>query len=395
MLINILMGILTLMALILVSFVLSSSRNNIKWKTVLVGLVGQFVIIFFALKVPIGQFILSKLAFGVQGIINFSSEGLKFVFGDLTGMSVFFVNVLAVIIFTSALISVLYFLKIIPFFINKVGTLLSKVLGCSKVETMSAVANSFLGGNEASLVIKPYIPKLTKSEFFCCMAGGFSSASAGIIAGYSSMPGIQMKYLLLAVFTVPFACLMFAKILEPETEISELQEVEIMRSEDKNIFEAISSGAQSGMQIAIGVAASLVAFVAMVALLNGFLGLFHLSLSQIMGWVFAPVAWLLHIPHSEIATFSSLLGTKTSVNEFVAYTQLSGVIPHLSARTIAISTVVLCNFCNFSVIAIQTAGMKALCPERASEMAQIGLKTLLCGLLATLSTGAIVGMLLI
>lgn len=394
MVMNILLGIVALFLFVGVAFAISTDRKAISWRTVLIGLVGQFAIVTFALKVPIGQVILEKLAFGFQSVINYGLEGITFVFGDLsTKTFIFAVGVLGMIVFTSALISVLYFLKVIPFIINKVGGALAKVIGCSKVETMSAVANSFLGGNEASLVIQPYLPKLTKSEFFCCMAGGFSSASAGILGGYVAM-GIDMKYLLLAVFTVPFACLMFSKILVPETEVSEVKDVEAMKSKDSNIFEAIGSGAQTGGQMAIAVGCSLIAFIGMVALLNGILGIFGLSLSGMLAYVFTPIGLLFNIPANEIMEFGAILGNKTAVNEFVAYTQLSGGMGALSARTVCILSVILCNFCNFSVISIQTAGMSALCPERAGEMAKIGLKTLLCGLLATLSTGAFVSMML-
>ncbi|WP_228636090.1 NupC/NupG family nucleoside CNT transporter [Clostridium perfringens] len=392
--INVFLAILALLALVGVAFALSDNKKRVNWKTVGAGLIGQFVIVLFALKVPIGQIILEKLAFGFQKVIDFGIEGITFVFGSLaTGPMIFAVSVLGMIVFTSALISVLYFLKVIPFIVNTLGGLIAKFLSCSKVEAMSSVANSFLGGNEASLTIKPYLPKLTKSEFFCCMAGGFSSASAGILGGYAAM-GMDMKYLLLAVFTVPFACLMFSKILVPETEESQVKDARAIHSTDSNIFEAIANGSQTGGQLAIAVAASLIAFVGVVALINGFLGIFGTSLAELLSWIFSPIGFLFGIPQGELSTFGQIVGTKTAVNEFVAFSQLSESLKVLSPRTIAILTVILTNFANFSVIAIQTAGVQALCPSRTSEMSKIGLKCLLCGTLATLSTGAMVAMVL-
>ena len=319
-------------------------------------------------------------------------EGVTFVFGDLTSnYFIFAVSVLSLIVFTSALISVLYFLKVIPFFVKVIGTVVAKYMGTGKVETFSTVGNAFLSGTEAPLLIRPYISKLTRSELFTVMCGGFGSASGAILAGYSMM-GIDMKYLLIAVFTVPFSCLMISKVFIPETEESKVTDCEIVESEHDNIFSAIGEGATTGKDLAISVGAMLIAFVGLVAVINGILGLIGTDLNKVLGFLLSPIAYLLNIPANEVQTFSSLIGIKTAVNEFSAYSAMMEVANTLSQRTVVILSVVLCNFANFSVIGIQIGGFSIFAPERKDEVAKMGLKALLVGLLATLSTGAIVGM---
>ena len=389
---NIIFGILTILAIIGLSYIISEDKKAIKWRTVIAGLLGQFILIFFVVKVPIGQKILKTFALGVDNIIQMGMEGVTFVFGDLTSnYFIFAVSILSLIVFTSALISVLYFLKVIPFFVKVIGTVVAKYMGTGKVETFSTVGNAFLSGTEAPLLIKPYIPKLTRSELFTVMCGGFGSASGAILAGYSMM-GIDMKYLLIAVFTVPFSCLMISKVFIPETEESKVTDCEIVESEHDNIFSAIGEGATTGKDLAISVGAMLIAFVGLVAVINGILGLIGTDLNKVLGFLLSPIAYLLNIPANEVQTFSSLIGIKTAVNEFSAYSAMMEVASTLSPRTIVILSVVLCNFANFSVIGIQIGGFSIFAPERKDEVAKMGLKALLVGLLATLSTGAIVGM---
>lgn len=391
--INALSGLLTLIVILGISYLISEDRKAIKWRTVFAGLLGQVAIIFFVTKIPLGQKILELLALGFNNVIQMGMEGVSFVFGTLTeGPMIFAVSVLSLIVFTSALISVLYFLKVIPFLVQVVGTAIAKYMGTGKVETFSTVGNAFLSGTEAPLLIKPYISKLTKSELFTVMCGGFGSASGAILAGYSMM-GIDMKYLLIAVFTVPFSCLMISKVFIPETEESQVADGVIEKSQHDNIFSAIAEGANTGKDLAISVGACLIAFVGIVAVLNGILGLCGTSLNEILGRFLSPVGHLLSIPRDEVQTFSSLIGIKTAVNEFSAYSTMMQVVHNLSPRTIAILSVVLCNFANFSVIGIQIGGFSIFAPERKDEVAKMGLKALLVGLLATLSTGAIVGML--
>lgn len=389
---NILFGIITLTVIIGLSYIISEDKKAIKWRTVIAGLLGQFVLIFFVIKVPIGQKILEALAIGVNNIIQMGMKGVTFVFGELTsGPMIFAISVLSLIVFTSALISVLYFLKVIPFFVKIIGTAVAKYMGTGKVETFSTVGNAFLSGTEAPLLIKPYISKLTKSELFAVMCGGFGSASGAILAGYSMM-GVDMKYLLIAVFTVPFSCLMISKLFIPETEESQVADGEIVESEHDNIFSAIGEGATVGKDLAISVGAMLIAFVGLVAVINGILSMFGTNLNELLGLILSPIGYLLHIPNNEIQAFSSLIGIKTAVNEFSAYSSMMEIANTLSPRTVVILSVILCNFANFSVIGIQIGGFSIIAPERKDEVAKMGLKALLVGLFATLTTGAIVGM---
>lgn len=389
---NILFGIITLTVIIGLSYIISEDKKAIKWRTVIAGLLGQFVLIFFVIKSPIGQKILEALAIGVNNIIQMGMKGVTFVFGDLTsGPMIFAISVLSLIVFTSALISVLYFLKVIPFFVKIIGTAVAKYMGTGKVETFSTVGNAFLSGTEAPLLIKPYISKLTKSELFAVMCGGFGSASGAILAGYSMM-GVDMKYLLIAVFTVPFSCLMISKLFIPETEESQVADGEIVESEHDNIFSAIGEGATVGKDLAISVGAMLIAFVGLVAVINGILSMFGTNLNELLGLILSPIGYLLHIPNNEIQAFSSLIGIKTAVNEFSAYSSMMEIANTLSPRTVVILSVILCNFANFSVIGIQIGGFSIIAPERKDEVAKMGLKALLVGLFATLTTGAIVGM---
>lgn len=389
---NIIFGVITIAVIIGLSYVISEDKKAIKWRTVIAGLTGQLVLIFFVIKVPIGQKILEALALGVNSIIQMGMEGVTFVFGNLTsGPMIFAISVLSLIVFTSALISVLYFLKVIPFFVRIVGTAIAKFMGTGRVETFSTVGNAFLSGTEAPLLIKPYISKLTKSELFAVMCGGFGSASGAILAGYSMM-GIDMKYLLIAVFTVPFSCLMISKIFIPETEESQVADGIIVESEHNNIFSAIGEGATTGKDLAISVGAMLIAFIGLVAVINSILNLFGTNLNELLGVILSPIGYLLNIPSNEIQTFSSLIGIKTAVNEFTAYSSMIEVVHTLSPRTIVILSVILCNFANFSVIGIQIGGFSIFAPERKDEVAKMGLKALLVGLFATLTTGAIVGM---
>lgn len=389
---NILFGIISLAVLIGISYLFSDSKRNVKWRIVIVGLIGQAILIFFVMKVPVGIKILEGLALGVDKIISFGMEGVSFVFGSLaTDTFIFAISVLGLIVFTSSLISALYFLRVIPLLVRVIGRGISWIMGTTEVETFSAVGNSFLGGTEAPLLIKPYLNKLTRSELFAVMSAGFGSASAAILAGYAIL-GIDMKFLLIAVFTVPFSCLMISKVMKPETENTKINQVELRGSESSNIFEAMGEGASIGKDLAINVGAMLIAFIGIIALINGILSLFGTSLSGILGIILSPIGYMMNVPGAEVRTFASLIGTKTAVNEFVAYTEMVDVMKNLSPRTIAILSVVLCNFANLSTIGIQIGGFGVLAPERKSEISAMGLKALLVGLLATLTTGAIVGM---
>lgn len=395
--INVLMGLFALAILIGIGFLLSEDRSKINWRTVGLGLLGQVILVWFVIRVPVGKTILGNVADFFNNVFQLGMEGVNFVFGGIstTGF-VFAINSLALIVFTSTLIAVLYFFKIIPFLVKYLGGVIAKLLGTSPVESMVCVSNMMLGGSEAVLVVKEYLPRITKSELFVCMSSGFASASVGILAGYVAM-GFDLKYMLIAVFTVPFSCLMVSKMLVPQTEKIENQEnIKVVGESYNNIFEAISSGANTGLQVALAVGAILIGFLGVIAIINCVLGLFGISLSQILGLVFMPFGWLLNIPHSEIVTFGSILGDKIGANEFVAFNSMAQAVQAgaLSERTISILTTACTNFANFSVIGIVGSALITLAPNRKEEVSKYGVKALLVGTIATMITATLVAIML-
>ncbi|MCM3594667.1 NupC/NupG family nucleoside CNT transporter [Metabacillus idriensis] len=394
---NILYGILSLAGILFLGWLLSSSRKSIPWKTIGIGLLLEAALILFVMKVKAGEMILEKAAFAVQKIIDFSSEGIEFVFGGFYGEGsnitfVFAINVLAVVIFISALISALYYLRIIPFVVKIIGLSIGKLLGTTKVETFSAVGNSFLGLVEAPLLVRPYLKDLTRSELFAVMVGGTASASGAILVGYSLM-GIDMKYLLISVFSVPFVSLIIAKLLEPETEVSKTNDnVAMEKTKHANVFEAIAEGAVSGVTLALNIGGLLIAFISILALINGGLGLIGTDLSTIFGYVFYPFAIMIGIPFEDAFRAASIIGTKLSINEFVAYLDLSKMIDELDPKTVAILSIALCNFANLSSIGQLIVGLGSLEPTKRSLVSKLGLKAIVGGTLASFITAVLVGM---
>ncbi|MGL6228282.1 MAG: NupC/NupG family nucleoside CNT transporter [Culicoidibacterales bacterium] len=391
---NILIMVLCIVVILAVAYAFSSDRKAIMLKTVGVGLVAQIVLTVFVLKTTVGANFLELIAMAVNKVADYGLEGVGFVFGDLSStMFVFAINVLALIIFMSALISVLYYLGVVPFLVKYIGGAISKILGTSKPETFNAVASTVLGQTESPLLIQPYLDKLTQSELFAVMVSGMGSASASILVGYA-MLGIPMEYLLIALFTVPFSTLVIAKIIMPASkeELEQEEHVEIVKSDAKNLFDAIGQGTTNGLYLALNVGASLIAFIGLIAIVNGILGVFGQDLSSVLGFLFTPLGWLFNIPADEINIFASLIGTKLSINEFVAFNQMSTQLEQLSPRTIAILATTLCNFANLSSIGIMLGGFTAIAPSRRNDVARLGLKALLAATLSSFLTGAIVGL---
>ena len=386
----------------LVAFLLSNNKSKIKWRTVIIGFLIQFAFALAALKWSVGRYVLSKIALGVQSVINYANEGIKFLFGSLTNDgSIFAVNVLGVIIFISAVVSVLYYLGIMQFIIKIIGGALSKLLGTSKLETISASANIFLGQTEAPLLIKPYVAKLTESELFTVMVGGLASVSGSILVGYSLL-GIPIEYLISASFMAAPAGLIISKMLYPETEFDKIQnEVKMVKDDSANVVDAASKGAIDGLGLVLNIAAIILAFVALIALVNGLIGWIggwfgfsNLSLQTILGYIFAPIAAIIGVPWGESVLAGSLIGQKIILNEFVAFTSMSPLLPELSAKTTAIVTFALCGFANISSIAILIGGIGGMAPNRKHDIARLGWKAVLGGTLANLLSATIAGLLL-
>ncbi|KQB02724.1 NupC/NupG family nucleoside CNT transporter [Vibrio metoecus] len=391
-------------AILLVAWLLSTNRKNINLRTVSLALLLQIFFALLVLYVPAGKDALNGVTGAVSQLINYGQDGIGFVFGGLANGSVGFVfaiNVLGIIIFFSALISGLYHLGIMPKVINLIGGGLQKLLGTGRAESLSATANIFVGMIEAPLVVKPYLHKMTDSQFFAVMTGGLASVAGGTLVGYASL-GVELNYLIAAAFMSAPAGLLMAKIMLPETE-----KIDVVTADDElelpkatNVVEAIADGAMSGVKIAVAVGATLLAFVSVIALLNGLLGWvggwfgIELSFELIMGYVFAPVAWLIGIPWHEAITAGSLIGNKVVVNEFVAFIQLIEVKQQLSAHSQAIITFALCGFANISTMAILIGGLGSLVPERRAFISQYGLRAIGAGVLANLMSASIAGVIL-
>ena len=399
---SILNSILGIIFIFLVAFLLSNNKKKINWRTIIVGFIIQFGFAVAALKWSVGRQVLSKISLGVQSVIDYANEGIKFLFGSLNNDgSIFAVNVLSVIIFTSAIVAVLYYLGVMQFVIKVIGGALSKLLGTSKLESISASANIFLSQTESPLLIKPYIAKLTESELFTVMVGGVASVSGSVLVGYSLL-GIPIEYLVSASFMAAPAGLIMAKILIPELkEIKANEQVEMVKDDSGNIVDAAAKGAIDGLGLVLNIGAILLAFVALIALINGLIGwvggmfgIDNLSLQSILGYIFAPVATIMGVPMNESVTVGSLIGQKIVLNEFVAFSSLSPVVGTLSAKATAIATFSLCGFANISSIAILIGGIGGMAPSRKADVARLGWKAVLAGTLANLLSATIAGLLI-
>ncbi|WP_455426821.1 NupC/NupG family nucleoside CNT transporter [Dryocola sp. LX212] len=422
---QILMGLVGMIVLLLIAVLLSSNRKAINLRTVLGAWIIQVGIGALILYVPVGRKVLLAMSEGVANVIAYGNAGISFLFGGLVsdkmfevfggGGFVFALRVLPIIVFFSSLIAVLYYLGIMQLVIRVLGGGLRKVLKTSRTESLSATANIFVGQTEAPLVVRPYIATMTRSELFAVMCGGLASVAGSVLAGYAQM-GVPLEYLIAASFMAAPGGLLFAKLILPETEVpNDAPELESMKNDPDrpaNVLDAAASGAASGMQLALNVGAMLLAFVALIALLNGMLsgigGWFNypqLSMELILGWVFSPLAWIIGVPWSEANVAGSFIGQKLIINEFVAYlnfgeylkddaTVAAAGLQVLSDHTKAIISFALCGFANLSSIAILIGGLGSMAPNRRHEIAQLGLKAVAAGTLSNLMSATIAGVFL-
>tara|TARA_Y100001956_G_scaffold61712_1_gene61633 strand:+ start:365 stop:1564 length:1200 start_codon:yes stop_codon:yes gene_type:complete len=395
-------SILGIVAILFLAWLLSTNRKSINVKTVSLAFALQISFALLVLYVPAGKDVLNSVTGAVSNLINYGQEGIAFLFGGLaTGGFTFAINVLGIIIFFSALISGLYHIGVMPKVINLIGGGLQKLLGIGRAESLSATANIFVGMIEAPLVVKPYLKHMTDSQFFAVMVGGLASVAGGTLVGYASL-GVDLNFLIAAAFMSAPAGLLMAKIMVPETEAidaeTELDNVEMPRA--TNVVEAMADGAMSGLRIAVAVGATLLAFVSVIAMLNGMLGWLgslmgtELSFELILGYLFAPVAWLLGIPWSEAITAGSLIGNKIVVNEFVAFIQLTEVKAQLSAHSQAIVTFALCGFANISTMAMLIGGLGSVVPEKRPFISKFGFRAIAAGVMANLMSASIAGVIL-
>ncbi|MCB2057591.1 MAG: NupC/NupG family nucleoside CNT transporter [Novosphingobium sp.] len=398
------------MALILlIAFALSSDRKAIRLRVVGAAFALQAGFAALVLYTPWGNQALKGISDGVSALLGYAGKGTTFLFGDLASDKLgqnFAIQALPVIVFFAALISILYYLGIMQQVIKWIGGGLEKITGITKVESLSAASNIFVGQSESPLVVRPYLEALTPSQLFCLMSVGMAGVAGTILAAYASM-GIRIDYLVAAAFMSAPGGILMAKIImpDPKGEVPpEHDEVQVHGLEDErpaNVIMAAAQGAQTGVRLAVAVGAMVLAFVALVALANGILGgiggwfgLPDLSFQAILGYVFAPVFWLLGTPDwAEAMRAGGLFGTKVVLNEFVAFIDL-GAATDLSPRTVAVVTFALCGFANFSSIAIQMAVTGSLAPNQRPVIARLGLKALAAGSLSNLMSAALAGLFL-
>ncbi|GAA8616786.1 NupC/NupG family nucleoside CNT transporter [Helicobacter pylori] len=406
-----LFSVVGMAVLFLIAWVFSSNKRAINYRTIVSAFVIQVALGALALYVPLGREMLQGLASGIQSVISYGYEGVRFLFGNLApnakgdqgiGGFIFAINVLAIIIFFASLISLLYYLKIMPLFINLIGGALQKCLGTSKAESMSAAANIFVAHTEAPLVIKPYLKSMSDSEIFAVMCVGMASVAGPVLAGYASM-GIPLPYLIAASFMSAPGGLLFAKIIYPQNEAIS-SHADASAEKHVNAIEAIANGASTGLNLALHVGAMLLAFVGMLALINGllgvvggFLGMEHLSLGLILGTLLKPLAFMLGIPWSQAGIAGEIIGIKIALNEFVGYMQL---LPYLgdnpplilSEKTKAIITFALCGFANLSSVAMLIGGLGSLVPKKKDLIIRLALKAVLVGTLSNFMSATIAGL---
>ncbi len=399
-----LMSIVGMFVLLAIAYLLSTDRKAINRRTVMTALAVQTAIAGLIMYVPQGSSMLDVIVQGVQHVIDYGNDGIDFVFGAETRRSLGFtiaLNVLPVIVFFSALMSLLYYFGVMQWVISVVGGGLHKLLKTSHTESMSAVSNIFVGHTEAPLVVRPYLANMTESELFAVMTGGCATIAGAVMAAYATM-GVDLKYLITASFMAAPGGLLMAKMLMPETEHRDVKfDPDETGGIDKpvNIFDAIGSGAAIGLTLALNVGAMLLAFVAMIGLLNGLLGgigswfgVEELTLQGILGMLFAPIAFAIGVPWSEALQAGSLIGQKIVVTEFYAYISFIEIKDTLSLHTQVIVTFALCGFANFTSIAILLGGLGSIVPSRRKDVARLGLRAVIGGTLANLMSAALAGL---
>jgi len=408
-------GFFGVFVLLGIAWLASKNRRAINYKTIGAGLLLQFTFAVIVLKLPIGRYFFATMNDVIVKLLSFSDKGAEFVFGTLVSNPsmgfIFAVRVLPTIIFVSSIMAVLYYLGIMQKVVVFFARIMAKLMGTSGAESLSASANIFVGQTEAPLVVRPYVASMTQSELMAIMTGGMATISGGIMAAYvgllvDSIPSIAGHLLAASIMAAP-AGLVMAKILVPETEEPETKGIVKLQLEinDANVIDAAANGSSVGMQLAINVAACLIAFMAILAMANfllgygaGFVGIEGLTFEKIFGWVFTPLAWVMGVPSNEVQQVASWMGQKTVLNEFVAYLNMATYLKAnpgvMSERSVAMASYALCGFANFLSIAIQIGGIGAMAPERRHDLAKLGLYALLASSLAGFLSATIAGLLI-
>lgn len=412
-------GLFGLVVLMSVAYAFSSNKKSVDWTQIAAGVGMQIVFAVLVILVPGGREFFDAISRVFVKVIDFAMVGAQFIFGDLAKATefgfIFAFQVLPTIIFFAALMGVLYHLGIMQKIVQAMAWVMLKVLRISGAESLSVAANVFIGQTEAPLVVRPYIAKMTESELFTMMVGGMATIAGAVLAAYIAMLGgtdeaqrlFYARHLLAASVMAAPATIVIAKLLKPETEVSQTRgsvHLEIEKTAT-NVIEAAANGAGDGVRLALNVGGMLMAFIALIAMLNyplawvgeltGIEALIGqpLSLSIILGYILSPLAWIIGIPWSEATIVGGLIGEKIVLNEFVAYLHLGQIKDTLSEHSVLISTYALCGFANFSSIAIQLGGIGGLAPNRRPDIARLGLRAVLGGTIATMMTATIAGVL--
>jgi CNT family concentrative nucleoside transporter len=403
-----------LLVLLSIAFAWSSDRSAIDRKTVAWGLGLQIVIALIVLRTTPGREAFAAAGRGINWLLDFGSVGASFVFGPLGDKTVwprimtaalgeegarysvlFAFQVLPTIIFIASLFAILYYLGVMQLVVRVFAVGMRWVMKASGAETLNVAASIFMGQTEAPLTIRPYLTKMTQSELMTVMTSGMAHISGGIMAAYVLF-GIEAQHLLTAVIMTAPGTLMMAKIFVPETQVPETMGSVKLETErtDVNIIDAAGRGTSEGLMLALNVGAMLISFLALISLVNAILGLVGLSLQQMFGWAFAPIAWSMGVPWQDAPVIGNLLGTRMVLNEFVAYSQLGGLKATLDPRSFTIATFALCGFANFASIGMQVGGIGALAPSRRHDLARLGFRAMMAGTLANFVTATIAGFLL-
>ena len=393
-----LQNILGLLVSVGVCFLLSWNKKSVPWKTIIKAVIAEFVIAFIIVKIPLGAKALKALSDGITALLNCGADGLEFVFGGLWSgdIYIFIIQSLGGIIFVSALVAVLYYLGVIGFIVKWIGKAVGKLMGTTEVESFVAVANMFLGHTDSPILVAKYLPDLTESEIFVILVSGMGSMSASILIGYTSL-GIKMEHLLVASALVPIGSILVSKIICPQTETPRL--ISGVKMDNKgnngNVIDALSEGANTGMQMVIAIGASLVGFVGMVAVFDLFLGFIpgvDITLSKIFGYIFAPFGWLLGFEGEEIMLAGKMLGDKLILNEFIAYGTLGELMKSgtMSDTSALIATISLAGFANLSSMGMCVGGIGVLCPEKRPIISKLVFKAMLAGVFVSINSALIV-----
>ena len=394
-------GFLGILAILGLTVALSTNRRAISLRVVFWGLALQWVFALLVLRVPAGERVLRWAGGGVEEVLGCALKGAEFLFGsklvDPAGPAgfVFAFRVLPTIIFVAALFAVLYQLGVMQWVVRGFAFVMARLMGASGAESLNVAASLFLGQTEAPLTIRPYLPRLTSSELLTVMTSGMAHVSGGVMAAYFAF-GVEPRHILTAVIMTAPGTILLSKLLVPETETPETLGATAVDKDrpDANLLDAASRGAREGLQLALNIGAMLIAFLGIIALINKGLSYADLSLESLFGLAFSPVAWLLGVPWHDCRAVGGLLGTRTVLNELIAFGQLGEVRDTLDPRSFTIATFALCGFANFSSIGIQLGGIGALAPERRGDLARLGFRALLAGTLANFLSACIAGILL-